>query len=79
MALSTTQFRYHLKAITGETPQSYITNIRMQKARQLLDNNAQQSTILDIALRCGYEDQGAFGRAFKRFYGITPSEYIVRK
>ena len=68
MAMSTTQFRYHLKEITGETPQSYITNIRMQKARQMLDNNSAETTILDIALSCGYEDQGAFTRAFKRFY-----------
>ena len=79
MAMSTTQFRHHLKEITGETPQSYITNIRMQKARHLLDNNSPQTTILDIAISCGYEDQGAFTRAFKRFYGITPSEYLTRK
>ena len=78
MAMSTTQFRYRLKAITGETPQSYITNIRMQKARQLLDNCTPQTTILAIALSCGYEDQGAFTRAFKRFYGVTPSEYLSR-
>ena len=67
-----------LKEITGETPQSYITNIRMQKARHLLDNNSPQTTILDIALSCGYEDQGAFTRAFKRFFGITPSEYLTQ-
>lgn len=78
MALSTSQFRYRLKAITGETPQGYITNIRMQKARHLLANNSPQTTILDIALSCGYEDQGAFTRAFKRFFGITPSEYLTR-
>ncbi len=78
MALSTSQFRYRLKTITGETPQSYITNIRMQKARQQLDNISPKTTILDIALSCGYEDQGAFGRAFKRFFGVTPSEYLVR-
>ena len=78
MAMSTTQFRYHLKAITGETPQGYITNIRMQKARHLLDSNSPQTTILDVALSCGYDDQGAFTRAFKRFYGITPSEYLNR-
>ena len=78
MALSTTQFRYHLKEITGETPQSYITNIRMQKARHLLDTISPETTILDIALKCGYEDQGAFGRAFKRFFGVTPTDYLAR-
>lgn len=78
MAMSTTQFRNRLKAITGETPQGYITNIRMQKARQLLDHVEPQVTILDIALACGYEDQGAFTRAFKRFYGVTPTDYLVR-
>ena len=78
MAMSTTQFRNRLKAITGETPQAYITNIRMQKARQLLDNSTPQTTILDIALSCGYEDQGAFTRAFKRFYGVTPTDYLAR-
>lgn len=78
MAMSTTQFRNRLKAITGETPQDYITNIRMQKARQLLDHVEPQTTILDIALACGYEDQGAFTRAFKRFYGVTPTDYLAR-
>ena len=78
MAMSTTQFRNRLKAITGETPQGYITNIRMQKARQLLDYVEPQTTILDITMSCGYEDQGAFTRAFKRFYGVTPTDYLAR-
>lgn len=78
MALSTSQFRFRLKEITGETPHSYITTIRMQKARQLLDNFTPQSTILDVALKCGYDDQGSFGRAFKRFYGVTPSDYMAQ-
>ena len=78
MALSTTQFRYHLKEITGETPQSYITNIRMQKARYLLDTQAELS-IFEVALRCGYDDQSSFTRAFKRFFGITPSDYLAKK
>jgi AraC-like DNA-binding protein len=76
--MSTSQFRRRLSAVTGETPQGYITNIRMQKARHLLDTISPETTILDVALKCGYEDQGAFGRAFKRFFGITPSEYLAR-
>ena len=79
MGMSITQFRNRLKAVTGETPQSYITNIRMQKARRLLDGFTAEMTMLDIALGCGYEDQSAFGRAFKKFYGVTPGDYLARK
>lgn len=75
LAMSTSQFRRRLEAITGETPQGYITNIRMQNARHLLDTQS-QLTVLDIALRCGYDDQSSFTRAFKRFFGVTPSDYL---
>ena len=78
LAMSTSQFRRRLSAITGETPQSYITNIRMQKARHLLDTQP-ELTVLEVALHCGYDDQSSFTRAFKRFYGITPSEYLIQK
>lgn len=74
LAMSTSQFRRRLSAITGETPQSYITNIRMQKASHLLDSQHQLS-VLEVALRCGYDDQSSFTRAFKRFFGVTPSDY----
>ena len=77
LAMSTSQFRRRLSAITGETPQGYITNIRMQKARHLLDTNSDM-TILDVAKGCGYDDQSSFTRAFKRFFGVTPSDYLAK-
>ena len=74
LCMSTSQFRRRLTALTGETPQSYIQNIRMQKARHLLDTQPELA-IADVAARCGYDEKANFTRAFKRFYGITPSEY----
>ena len=77
LAMSTSQFRRRLTAITGETPQNYITNIRMQKARYLLDTQSELS-VFEVALRCGYDDQSSFTRAFKRFFGITPTDYLAK-
>ena len=74
LAMSTSQFRRRLAAVANTTPQAYITSIRLQKARNLLDTDPSLS-ILDIALRCGYDDQSSFTRAFKKFFGKTPTEY----
>ena len=74
LAMSTSQFRRRLAAVADTTPQAYITSIRMQKARNLLDTD-QSLSIMDVALRCGYDDQSSFTRAFKKFFGKTPSEY----
>ena len=74
LAMSTSQFRRRLAAVANTTPQAYITSIRMQKARNLLDTET-SLTILEIALRCGYDDQSSFTRAFKKFFGKSPTEY----
>lgn len=49
----------------------------MQKARYLLDNTPDM-TILDVAKCCGYDGQSSFTRAFKRFFGVTPSDYLAK-
>lgn len=43
---------------------------RKNKAKQLLENS--EMSILEIAQLLGYEAQGNFSRAFKRWYGISP-------
>ena len=74
LCMSASQFRRRLTALTGETPQSYIQNIRMQKARHLLDTQPGLA-IAEVAFRCGYDEKANFTRAFKKYYGITPSDY----
>ncbi len=72
--MSPYQLRQRLTAITGETPQSFIQTIRMRRARHLLDHN-HELTISQIATLCGYNDTPNFTRAFKRSFGLTPSQY----
>ena len=46
--------------------------MRLSVARQLVEGTS--LTIAEIALRCGYENQLALSRAFKRRFGASPSQ-----
>ena len=75
LCLSTTQLRSRISELTGETPQNYILGIRMQKARHLMMANPSLA-MGTIALRCGYEEKASFSRAFKRYFGMPPTDYL---
>jgi len=57
----------------GITINDYLTQYRLQQAKQLLSNNSMRLT--EIAEKVGYNDAGYFSKSFKRFYGYSPSEY----
>jgi two-component system, response regulator YesN len=60
------------KEQTGENFSAYLEKVRMENADQLLikDNN----TIEEIARMSGYNSANTFRRAYKRFYGIRPTD-----
>lgn len=58
---------------TGNTPLQYITRIRMTKARQMLSDPA--VSITEIAYSLGYPNVYAFSRAFKHYYGTSPTAF----
>ena len=71
--LSPPYFCYLFKSITGVPPARYLKTLRMQQAATLLT-----TTFLSVKeiVRCvGCTDESHFVRDFKRFYGVTPSEY----
>ena len=51
----------------------YLTDLRMEKARDLLTH--QNLSIKEVCARCGYADQNYFSRIFKKTVGMTPTEY----
>ncbi|WP_232629945.1 AraC family transcriptional regulator [Methylobacterium sp. Leaf118] len=71
--LSPFHFARMFKRVTGQTPYGYVSAERLACACRLLSDR--KTPILDIALRCGFSSQAAFGTAFKRAKGSTPSEY----
>ena len=76
--MSLFQYRQRLSALTGETPQAFIAIIRMRRARYLLDNRPELN-ISEIAQLCAYNDTPNFSRAFKKTFGITPTQYIEKQ
>lgn len=64
---------YIFKKETGQTLIKYITEIKMEKAKMLLDSGSMKMG--EIARACGYENQSYFNRAFKNYYGLTPKQF----
>jgi len=62
------------KKEAGMTVNNYITGIRMQRAKELLKSNKTLS-ISRIAEMIGYSDVSYFSKCFKKYTGISPSEY----
>ena len=60
------------KETYGMTPHKYLSNIRLEHARWLLENT--DKTIDEISTSVGYNDFSTFFRAFKNVYRISPSE-----
>ena len=51
----------------------YVLQVRMTRAKELLQNS--EIKIQEIAQRVGYADKNYFSKAFKTYYGISPTEY----
>jgi len=61
------------KAHTGLTFMSYLSRIRMEKAKQLLRET--DLSVSDIARQVGYNDPNYFSRVFRRTEGVSPLVY----
>ena len=58
---------------TGMTASQYVTNIKVEEAKRLMDITPK--TIAEIAAYLGYSSQSHFQRVFKKHTGMTPGEY----
>lgn len=72
-ALSTSYACTYFKNETGMTLNQYITEFRMKKAKQLLTDP--RNKVNDISAAVGYNDGNYFTKSFRKFTGLSPSEY----
>lgn len=62
----------------GMTPTEYLTQLRINNAKNLLTNNEFfQYSIEEIAIKSGFYDARYFSRIFKKETGLSPSQYLA--
>lgn len=74
IGMSRTAFYSRIREITGNPPENYIYSFKMDRALKLLAS--QQYTVSEIAGMLGYCDAKYFGKKFKDFYHVCPTDYI---
>ncbi|QGH33536.1 AraC family transcriptional regulator [Gracilibacillus salitolerans] len=74
IGLNRSHFTTSFTEKTGQTPSRYILHLKMNKALELLAEQAY--TITEMALTLGYSDLYSFSRAFKNYFGISPNQYL---
>lgn len=64
-----------MKKWTGTTPALYVRGRRLDHAAKLLRTDT--DSVLDVALRCGFDNPSYFAKAFAQRYGVTPKRYRI--
>ncbi|WP_042167738.1 response regulator [Paenibacillus gorillae] len=73
LGISQTHFYHMLMEETGMSYIAYLTHIRMEHAKELLQHSDLKT--YEVGQRCGYPDYPHFTKRFKRQIGLTPTEY----
>ena len=75
--LSAFQFDQRIRAMFGLSAGQYLTRLRIDQASEKLRRSS--DPISEIALDCGYADQTAFTRQFRKVVGLSPGHYRKAK
>lgn len=77
LCMSRTAFFNKWKSLTGEAPKFFIYRIRMEKARELLESG--KCSVNVVPEMIGLKNLKNFRHKYKEYFGITPSESILKK
>ena len=75
--MSHMQFIRKIKQLTGKKPIELLKSFRLTRAQDLLRQN--KLTISEVAYLVGYDLPNSFSRAFKKEFGISPTEFLERE
>ena len=69
-------FRRRFREATGKTPAQYMLSLRMEHAARLLTAG---HAVRQAAIMTGYRDQYYFSKLFRRYAGMSPTEFVRRQ
>ncbi|CAN0378283.1 unnamed protein product, partial [Ectocarpus sp. 4 AP-2014] len=75
VGLSTSHFYRRLKQLTGQVPNVYLRNFRLQRAAELLKSN-EGFNVTEVMYQIGIESNSYFSTSFKKLHGSSPSEFL---
>ena len=73
LEISESTLRRKLEQLTGLPPKLYIRKQRLDKAKELLENDA--GTVYEIAAMVGFSNPAYFAKCFQEQFGVVPSLY----
>ena len=77
IGLSRVQLHRRMKEMTGISTGEFIRNIRLKKAAELLSEK--KVNVSQVAYMVGFGSLTHFSTAFRKFYGVSPTEYMNRQ
>jgi AraC-like DNA-binding protein len=77
IGMSRAAFAKRFKELVGQPMFEYLTLLRVQRARELLQET--NLRLYEVASKVGYESDLAFAKTFKKYTGTTPTRYRKQK
>ena len=74
VGISRVHLHRKMKELTGQTPHDFIRNIRLKQAAHLLAN--QNMNVTEVMYACGFNNAASFSTIFKKFYGLSPRDFM---
>src|SRR5690606_26489884 len=73
--LSRSQFYRKIKALTNQTANEFLRNIRLHRAKQLLEKG--NPSVSEVCFMVGFSSPSYFTKCFKGYFGLLPTEVAM--
>jgi transcriptional regulator GlxA family with amidase domain len=77
-AASARSIFYHFKTSRGQSPMSFLKQVRLEHARNMLEHSGVTRSVTQIAVECGFGNLGHFAGDYLKRFGERPSETLKR-